>query len=138
MYTDAVYDYLLPQLETLLSLQQPPFDTPANATVYVGKYALAGSSVSFATISYASGVLMFVADIIPNRVALVKPPLSSTLRNSPNVLQVSLPPDLIPCLYGELLGYDQQYVFFQLGQDGKAASFSVPGMAFGLSWVRIQ
>jgi hypothetical protein len=136
-YANTVFEYIMPKLEDMLMPLQPYFDTPVNATNYVGKYLLEGTLNSFANIFMQFNALLIVVDIIPNRMALVKPD-SAMLHDSAEILQLSLPPDLIPCMSGELLGFDKQYVQFVLGADGKAVSFKVPGLAYALNWNKLS
>lgn len=103
-----------------MQIPQPPSSEP-----YVGNYT-----------NTSAGITVIVVEVNKTLVAQI-PSFSVYLAYSgEGVLQMFAPPELLPCITGELLALSGEWVYFANLQDGVYHTVAVPGSIFGIELKR--
>lgn len=121
-----VYDILIPALTNALASVQPKAGYPSKPSDYEGVYK-ANIGEVVAEILTVNNTLFLVA---PQVVGVGLWYVNSTFST------LFVPPGFLSCIDSELNGIQGVQVYFQLNELGVALSFSIPGLLWGVTFVR--
>jgi len=130
-FSTAGYDILIPALVSALMEMQPVPPQPSNPSAYYGTYTVSGQSYFNCVIEQYNQYMNIV-------ITLGNTYYSTFLYyNSPTSFQLYIPQgDGWSCLMDELIALNNQYVYFNLDNNGNPYSLTIPGWIYALTFVK--
>ena len=103
-----------------IQIPRPPSSEP-----YVGTYA-----------NTSAGITVIVVEVNKTLVAEITSLSVYLAYSGEGVFQMFAPPELLPCMTGELLALSEEWVYFANLQDGVYHTVTVPGFFYGIEFNR--
>ena len=135
--SDSLHGALLPVLAAVLApfAPSPPAIPGPYASSVIGVFTNPQTGGTLTTLMYEGMLLMRIADGVNLGLFLdYFAPGSTGAKNGILMFRMYVPPSAIPCVEGEMLAADGQYVRFSMGADGRVVEASAGGMFPGYGW----